>query len=97
MKKLLFTLLVVAVALVPVLADAYGGSSADPKKSPGASSPSGGTPSGAGTSPSPSASPSTSPAASPSTSGDFSQYKSQLECEKAGGQWRAASNLCEKK
>lgn len=95
MKKVLFTLLVVAVALVPVLADAQ---AADPKKSPGASSPSGGAPAGAGTSTSPSASPSTtSPAASPSTSGDFSQYKTQMECEKAGGQWQAASKLCDKK
>lgn len=94
MKKVLFTLLVVAVALVPVLADAQ---AADPyKKSPGASSPSGGAPAGGETSPS--ASPSTtSPAASPSTAGDFSQYKTQMECEKAGGQWRAASKLCEKK
>lgn len=52
-----------------------------------------GSTSGSGvTSPSASPTPSSSPA-----SGDFSQYTTKADCEKAGGMWQAASNKCAKK
>jgi len=103
MKKILLTLLVVVVGLAPALVAAQGTSGSSDK--PGSSSPgmgssgSGSSSSGASSSGSSSGSSGTSPSASPSTgdkASDMSQHKTKATCEKAGGQWTAATSTCEK-
>ena len=105
MKKILLTLLVVVVGLAPALVAAQGTSGSSEK--PGSSSPgmgssgsgSGSSSSGSSSSGSSSGSSATSPSASPSTgdkASDMSQHKTKATCEKAGGQWTAATSTCEK-
>jgi hypothetical protein len=111
MQKLMLGFLVGIIALAPALAAAQSGSGGSGASSSGAgsSSPgaagsgsSSGAGSGSGTSSggattgsSAGGSSTTSPSASPS--GDFAQYTTQADCEKAGGLWQFASNKCEKK
>ena len=91
MKKCLFVMLVLMIGLAPVLASAQGsGGATAPSKSSNPSTP-------APSTSAPSASPSlgtgntSTPSASPSTNGDFSQYKTQADCEKHGGTWQTGS------
>jgi hypothetical protein len=93
MKKLLFTLLVVVIGLAPSLASAQAtpgeAGSSDKSGASGAPSPSGGSTTA------PSAAPSASPATGGSgSSADLSQYKTEADCEKNGGQWQTSTSTC---
>lgn len=107
MKKMLTLVLIGMICLAPALVAAQTGGAAGSGSSSGAAgsssggSSTGGTgstgatgsPSGSSSSPSSSGS---SPSASPTT-GDFSKIQNQADCEKAGGDWQASTNLCEPK
>jgi hypothetical protein len=108
MKKMLTLLLIGMITLAPALVAAQTGSGAG---SPGAGSSTGsGTGStggsgstgatGSGSMPSSGSSSgsSTAPSASPSgSSPSLSTITNQADCEKAGGDWQASSNLCKAK
>ena len=113
MKKMLTLVLIGMICLAPALVAAQTGGAAGSGSSSGAAgSTSGGsstggtgstgaTSSGSGSSsgsPSSSggASSGTSPSASPTT-GSFSSIHNQADCEKAGGDWQASTNLCQPK
>lgn len=99
MKKLLMMLLALVIGFAPVVVAAQtsgsGGMSGSSDKST-----SGSTSSSPSTSPSGSSS-TTSPSASPSTgagaSTDMSHYKTQADCERAGGKWQASTSTCQSK
>jgi hypothetical protein len=100
MKKFVLALLVGTIALTPVLASAQTGSGGT---KPGTSSPSGTTGGSTSSDPAtktPGSAPSTgtmgAPSASPSGL-DMSTFKTQPDCEKAGGMWQASSSSCTKK
>jgi hypothetical protein len=95
-KKLTVAFLVVMFALVPVLAVAQTGGGAGGTQPPGGTSPSVDKPGGAGQ---PSGTPRTpsDPAASPPGADSFSQHKTKAACERAGGAWSEATQLCSKK
>ena len=100
MKKFVLALLVGTIALTPVLASAQTGTGGS---KPGTSTPSGttgGSTSSDPTTKTPGSAPSTgtmgAPSASPSGM-DMSTFKTQPDCEKAGGMWQASSNSCTRK
>jgi len=99
MQKALLVLFVLVIGLAPALAGAQTPGMSD--KSAPSSSPSSDSPGGSGTStpgassPSPSASPTTSPSTGAPT--DLSQHKTQIDCERAGGDWQSSTRLCQKK
>ena len=107
MKKFVLALLVGTIALAPVLAAAQTGSGSGGSK-PGTSSPSGttgGSPSSDPTHKTPGSSSGSSgsmgtgtgaPSASPSGM-NMSTFKTQPDCEKAGGMWQASSSSCTRK
>ncbi len=95
MKKFVLALLIGTVALAPAFAAAQTGSGSGGSGTPGTSNPSGsGSSGGSGSTgsmpstktPGSSGSGSTSPSASPSGR-DLSTFKTQADCEKAGGMW----------
>jgi hypothetical protein len=104
MKKLVLALLIGTVALAPAFAAAQTGSGSGGSGTPGTSNPSGSGSSGSGSTgtmpstktPGSSGSGSSAPSASPSGT-DLSAFKTQADCEKAGGMWSAATSKCAKK
>jgi hypothetical protein len=109
MTKFLVSLVVGIMILTPALvaagtgstgsgSGATSGSGSTPSGTSGATGSGSGTSSGTPSSGSGTSSPSASPSpSSGSTSGDFSQYLTQADCEKAGGMWQASANKCAKK
>jgi hypothetical protein len=106
MKKFVLALLIGTVALAPAFAAAQTGSGSGGSGTPGTSNPSGsGSSGGSGstgsmpstqTPGSSSGSGSSAPSASPSGT-DLSKFKTQADCEKAGGMWSDATQKCAKK
>ena len=105
MKKFVLALLIGTVALAPAFAAAQTGSGSGSGGSgtPGTSNPSGSGSSGSGSTgsmpstktPGSSGSGSSAPSASPSGR-DLSTFKTQADCEKAGGMWSTATSKCAK-
>ena len=105
MKKFVLALLIGTVALAPAFAAAQTGSGSGGSGTPGTSNPPGSGSSGSGsTGPMPStktpgssgSGSSSAPSASPSGT-DLSTFKTQADCEKAGGMWSDSTSKCARK
>lgn len=102
MKKSLSLLLIGIICLVPVIAAAQsGGTSGGGTTGTGGYSTPSSPSSPSGSSPTPSTGSPTSPSASPpagSPNGkSLSTITNMADCEKAGGQWQAATSVCQQK